>query len=145
MRSAWSVPGFFLMTLAVAGILAPVRDLEAQAAIPRDTLIAAAREIMEAARFCALVTLDESGRPQARTMDPFQPEEDLVVWLGTLRGSRKVREIRRDPRVMLYYQDPEGGGYVVISGIAELVDDAAERARRWKPEWSAYYGDREAD
>ena len=44
----------------------------------RDTLIAAAIEIMETSRYCALITLDKAGQSQVRTMDPFLPGEDMV-------------------------------------------------------------------
>lgn len=111
----------------------------------KNKLIAAAREIMSAARYCALVTLDARGHPQVRTMDPFPPDQDMVVWLGTNRKSRKVAEIRSNPRVVLYYFDPATQGYVTISGIARLVDDRREKAKRWKDEWKAFYPDREAN
>jgi general stress protein 26 len=78
-------------------------------------------------------------------MDPFLPEEDMVVWLGTDRGTRKVQDIERDPRVTLYYFAPEADGYVTISGTARLVDDPAEKDRRWKSGWEPYYADREED
>jgi general stress protein 26 len=107
-----------------------------------ERLIAAAREIMAAARYCALITLDSSGRPQARTLDPFPPDENMVVWLGTNPRSRKVAEIRRNPRVTLYYFDREGEAYVTISGIARLVNDPKEKAKRWKDEWKDFYPDR---
>ncbi len=109
----------------------------------RDELIAVAREIMLAARYCALVTLDSRGRPQVRTMDPFPAGEDLVVWLGTNRKSAKVAEIRINSRVALYYFDSATQGYVTISGIARLVDSRQEKAKRWKDEWKAFYPDRE--
>jgi general stress protein 26 len=110
----------------------------------RDTLIAAAYEIMATTRFAALVTLDESGHPRVRTMDPFLPDEDMVVWLGTNRRTRKVQEIEDDPRVNLYYASPDADGYVSVYGTARLVDDPAEKARRWKDEWTQFYPDREA-
>ena len=69
----------------------------------------------------------------------FIPEEDLVVWLGTNRNTRKAREIRNDPRVTLYYPHPQGAGYVTIRGTARLVDDPQEKAQRWKEEWARYY------
>jgi general stress protein 26 len=106
--------------------------------------MAAAREVMEEARLAALITLDERGSPRARTMDAFAPDEHMVVWLGTHRATRKVVDIRRDPRVALYYVAPDGNGYVSVTGLAELVDDPAERATRWKAEWDQYYTDREA-
>jgi general stress protein 26 len=108
----------------------------------RDTLITAAREMMIKARYCALITLDESGHPQVRTMDPFVPEEDMVVWMGTNPDSRKVREIKNDSRVTLYYEDKDRGGYVVIRGSAEIVDDHELKLKYWKEGWNRFYEDK---
>ena len=108
----------------------------------RDTLIVAAKEIMETSGYCALITLDKSGYPQVRTMDPFSPDEDLVVWLGTNKNSRKVREIRNDSRVTLYYEAPNGGGYVVVQGNASLIDDPEVKQKYWKEEWGDFYPDK---
>jgi len=110
----------------------------------RDTLITAAKELMSAARYCALITLDETGHPQARTMDPFLPEEDLVVWLGTNAHSRKVKEIRNNPKVALYYQAPNGAGYVVIKGYAHIIDEPQKKLKYWKKEWERFYPDKKA-
>ena len=110
-----------------------------------DTLISAAREIMDSTRWCALVTLDESGHPQVRTMDPFPPQEDMVVWLGTNSQSRKVKEIRNDSRVTLYYEDSDGAGYVVIKGHAYLVDDNEKKMQYWKEAWNQYYNDQKSN
>jgi general stress protein 26 len=122
-----------------------VGELAAQATLPRDTLLSAARRIMAAARHCALVTLDESGRPRVRTMDPFAPDPDMTIWMGTHRKTRKVAEIEGDARVTLYYPSPDAVGYVTVTGRARLVDDPQEKAARWKPEWEAFYQDRAAD
>ena len=52
---------------------------------------------MAAQTYCALVTIDETGRPQVRTMNPFPPEEDMTVWFATNTRSRKVREMTPRP------------------------------------------------
>jgi len=114
-----------------------------QANTKNDSLMAVAREIMKAARYCALITVDESGQPYARTMDPFWPDDDMVIWFGTNPNSRKVKHILHDSRVVLYYFDSEASGYVSITGIARLVNDAKEKALRWKKEWQAFYPDRD--
>jgi general stress protein 26 len=102
----------------------------------RSRLIAAAREIMAAQTYCALVTLDEAGRPQVRTMNPFPPEEDMTVWFATNTRSRKVREMRRDPRVALYYSDHKNAiGYVQITGRVVLVEDMQEILKRKRAYW----------
>jgi general stress protein 26 len=113
--------------------------------LSRDELIAAARETMSAARYCALITQDSSGRPQARTLDPFPPDENMVVWLGTNPRSRKVAAIRRNPRVTLYYFDREAQAYVTIYGIARLVNDPKAKLKWWKDEWKDFYPDRTRD
>ena len=109
----------------------------------RDDLVAEAREIMTTTRYCALITIDRSGRAQARTMDAFAPDENMIVWFGTNPLSRKVSEIRRRPRVTLYYFDRENQAYVTIHGTARLVNDAGEKARHFKDDWKAFYPDRD--
>lgn len=111
----------------------------------RDQLVAAAREIMTTSRYCALITSDARGRTNARTMDAFAPDEKLIVWLATNPRSRKVTEIRRDPRVTLYYFDRDHQAYVTIHGTARLVNDRDEKGRHWKEEWNAFYPNRNKD
>jgi general stress protein 26 len=143
LRAAWLVP---LLALA-APSPAPGQDKPAakdqkpaqaapSQADERARLVAAAREIMGAQTYCALITLDETGRPQVRTMNPFPPEEDMAVWFATNTRSRKVREMRHDPRVTLYYSDHKNAiGYVAITGHAVLTEDMQEILKRKRAYW----------
>jgi general stress protein 26 len=105
----------------------------------QNKVLLAAREIMLAAKTCALITLDEDGNTRVRTMDPFQPEENFTVWLGTNANSRKVKQIKKHPQVSLYYLDSDASGYVVIQGTATLINDKKEKEKWWKNEWEAFY------
>ncbi len=105
----------------------------------RERLIEVARAVMQAAGYCALITLDSEGRPQARAMEPFPPGADLSVWMATHATTRKIAEIEADRRATLYYFDREGGGYVTLLGQARVVRDAEAKARLWKPEWNDFY------
>jgi general stress protein 26 len=107
----------------------------------RERLIEAAREIVAASRFCALVTIGADGTPHVRMMDAFDPDADMVVWMATNALSRKVEDLRHNPRVAVYYSDPEAPGYVTIAGSARLIDDPAETRNHWKDGWSAFYGE----
>lgn len=102
-------------------------------------LISAAREIISSASSCALITLDDEGRPRVRAMDPFTPEDDFTIWFGTNSESRKVNQIKNDPRVSLYYLDGDASGYVMIHGTAQLIDDKREKEKHWKDQWVAFY------
>lgn len=108
--------------------------------LSRADLLAAAREIMAAQTYCALTTIDEGGLPRVRTMNPFPPEEDMTVYMATNTASRKVRQIRHDSRVMLYYSNHGNAiGYVEITGRAVLVDDPAEIKKRKRAYWDTSF------
>ena len=133
-----------LGTLALALICsigaAPAAQDKPQAPPDRAKVLAAAREIMTAQQYCALITLDETGRPQIRTMNPFPPEDDMAVWMATNTRSRKIAHIRKDPRVSLYYADhAKAAGYVAITGRAVLIEDMKEILKRKRDYWDTSF------
>jgi len=100
------------------------QNLNAQTDVNRDTMLVAARDIISQTTYCGLVTIDSNGQPQVRTMNPFPVKEDLVIWFATSRDSRKVGELRNNPKVAVYFADHiTAKGYVNISGKAEIIDD----------------------
>ena len=108
----------------------------------QDSLLSIAYRYIEDVRFCSLVTIDSEGYAHARTMDPFQPDENWVIWLGTNPKSRKVNEIKNDQKVTLYYTSNKGEGYVSIIGTASLVNDQNKKDSLFKDEWSRFYKDK---
>jgi general stress protein 26 len=131
-------PTLLPIVLVLLGVVAPVvaQDDAPPPPLDRAQLVAAAREIMGAQTYCALITLDETGRPQVRTMNPFPPEEDMSVWMATNTRSLKVQQIERDPHVVLYYANHgEAIGYVALHGTAVLVDDMQEILKRKRAYW----------
>lgn len=96
-----------LISLICSGLFTEM--LFAQNNHPTDTsrqfLLKAAREIIKSAGNVALITQDENGIPQVRTMDPFLPEDDFTIWLATQPNTRKVKQIKNNPSVTLYYAD----------------------------------------
>jgi len=137
-------PRLPLLGALVAGLIvgACTRDLRSADPSPVER---AARELIAGAKYAALITLGPDGHPQARTIETLPPEADFSVWFATTPRTRKVEEIRRDPRVTLYWFDPERAGYVTLVGHASIVTDSAERASHWQPRWEAFYPDRERD
>jgi general stress protein 26 len=110
---------FLLFCTSVA-----VNSQQSGPSIPRDTILLAAKEIITSAPYCALVTVDENGQPQIRTMNPFPFKGEFVVWFATSRDSEKVKEIKKEPRVCVYYADHKAPqGYVNLMGKATIIDD----------------------
>lgn len=117
---------FIFLTVSVFAFLILINPLKlnAQTNVNRDTLIVAAREIIDATHYCGLVTIDSTGQPQIRTMNPFPANDNLITWFATSRTSRKVREIKNNPKVCVYFADHVNAkGYVDINGTAEVIDD----------------------
>ena len=56
--------------------------------------------------------------------------------MATNTRSRKVQQIRKEPRVTLYYSNHGTAiGYVALAGHAELTDDMAEIQKRKRAYW----------
>ena len=121
------------------------KQYQLQQEISRDSLLTIARTIIDSARSRALITVDENGKPQARTMYVFPPEENMVIWLGTSTESRKVKQIKNNPNVMVFYYDTKGRSYVSLAGKARLVNDPEKKARYWKKSWTRYFPDPDKD
>lgn len=130
---------------AVVATLAALGSAGAQAAprTPAPDLERAARTIIAAAKYAVFVTLDSTGHPQTRQVQPVDPDSAMVVRFATNPRSRKVGEVERDGRVSLHHFDPGSLAYVTLYGRARLLRSADEKARYWNPAWTPHYSDRD--
>ncbi len=113
------------------------KKLDAQSAINRDTMIIAAKEIIKGTNYCGLATVDATGQPQMRTMNPFPVNDEFITWFATSRTSRKVKEIKNNPKVCVYYADHSSAkGYVSITGTAEVIDDRELLVKMKRDYWN---------
>jgi general stress protein 26 len=110
-----------------------------------DSLLSAAKTIIDSSACRVLITVGEDGKPYAREMTPFPIEKDWVIWLGTSTISRKVKQIQNNPDVIVYYYDPKGLSYVSVAGKASLVNDSDLKAKYWVDAYKIYYTDRDKD
>jgi len=94
-----------LLILPYTSIIAQDEQFPPQREVSRDSLLTYARMIVDSSDSHVLVTVDETGKPHARTMSPFTPEEDWTIWLGTFPTSRKAQQIKNNPNVVVFYYD----------------------------------------
>lgn len=99
-----------------------VRPIDPQALPER------ARAVMRAAKFPQLATID-GDQPRLRPVSPVKTD-GFVVYVANLRSYHKTVEIERNPKVELCYLD-DAHDQVRITGIAEPLDDRAEREAIW--------------
>lgn len=105
-------------------MLIPLQNVCSQTNSNSEKIMVAAREIIKKYPYCSLVTVDSSGQPHARTMNPFPIDNEFVTWFATSRNSRKLVEIMNNSKVCIYFANHIAAeGYVSITGNAEIIDD----------------------
>jgi len=85
-----------LLLLPYASIIAQDEQFTPQREIQQDSILIYARMIIDSSDSRVFITVDETGKPRARTMSVFTPEENWVIWLGTFPTSRKVEQIKNN-------------------------------------------------
>ena len=83
------------------------------------TLSEKVRFFLQERRFAVLATINKDGTPQLTTMW-YLLEGDTIV-MNTKLGRTKERNMRRDPRISLCFE--EGYDYLTVSGTVEMIDD----------------------
>ncbi len=104
------------------------------------SLITEAAAILRACPVVALSTVHE-GEPRARYV-VVGTDDGLTLWTATFGDSRKVAEIRAEPRVhVLGGYDPAepNGPWVALSGRAEVLADPETRRANWTDSLKVYF------
>jgi PPOX class probable F420-dependent enzyme len=100
-----------------------------------------ARAFLREKRFAVLATLNRDGTPQLTTMW-YLLENDGTILMNTRAGRLKERNMRRDPRVSLCFED--GYHYLTIKGRVEMVDDPQISQRDIYRLSARYHGEEKA-
>jgi len=110
-------------------------------------------ELMETSEAAYLGTIDASGFPRIRAVNNlrrkeefpglvpfFQPHrDDFLVYILTNTSSNKMRQIRANPAVSIYYCQPREFHGLMLEGLVEVVEDAGFKRSLWQPGWEMYY------
>ena len=131
------------LALGLTALPCTLRAQSSQSAQSSASLLRAARTIIAASRYATFITLDSSGAPQSRTVQPVAPDSAMTVRFATNPRSRKVGEVMHDGRASLHYFDEASLAYVALVGRARVIRDKAEKARYWNPAWNEFYPDRD--
>jgi general stress protein 26 len=79
----------------------------------------------------SLATCD-GDQPRVRTVSPIV-EDDMSIWVTTGGTSRKVKQIRQNPKICLAFVElPDGDKAAVVIGEAQIIPDIEKKKRVWK-------------
>ena len=97
-------------------------------------------DIMKAIEPAYLATC-ESNQPRIRPISPIV-EDDMSIWIGTHRKTKKVEQIVQNPKVCLAFVQPpysaKGEKVAMVTGEAKIIPNIEEKKRFWKL-WGLLY------
>ena len=104
-------------------------------------LIEKIKDIISKCDIGNLTTVGEDGFPHTRALEDHNPHEDFTFWFATHSSTRKVQEIKSNPKVSIYYYLVKERGYICIKGKAEIKIDEESKKYLWREEWIKYWLD----
>jgi general stress protein 26 len=88
--------------------------------------------IMKANSRPAYFATCDGDQPFVRPISPIV-EDDLTIWVTTFCSSRKVKQIRKNPKICLaFVEQPNGDKAAVVFGDAEIISGLQKKKRVWK-------------
>jgi general stress protein 26 len=80
----------------------------------------------------ANLATSDGDQPRVRTVSPIV-EDDMSIWVTTRSTSRKVKQLRENPKICLaFVEPPEGDKSATVIGEAEIIPDLEKKRRVWK-------------
>ena len=110
-------------------------------------------ELMKNSKAIYLTTIDSDGYPITRAMFNLRnveqfPEfsdffDELVtpfeIFISTNTSSSKTNHIKGNPKVSVYYCEPEDFKGVMFGGDVEVIEDMELKREIWLDWWTKYY------
>ena len=108
---------------------------------------------METTKAAILTTIDSDGFPITRAMfnlrnkEQFpefseifeKAENQFLIYITTNTSSSKIKHIKENPRISVYYCDPDAFKGVMFGGEVEIIDDMEIKSKIWLDWWTKYY------
>ncbi len=110
-------------------------------------------QLMNMAKAAYLTTIDSNGFPHTRGMTNMRNkdthphliplfrghQEDFLIIFSTNTSSEKVKHVKENPKVSVYYRHPEMTQGVMFGGEIEIVTDPELKKAIWTDDMTKYY------
>ena len=110
-------------------------------------------DLMKTSKAVYLTTIDSEGYPITRAMFNLRNEEkfpeffgffngldnEFEIYISTNTASSKTGHIKKNPKICVYYCDPEDFKGVMFGGEVEIIDDMNIKKNLWLDWWTRYY------
>jgi general stress protein 26 len=108
-------------------------------AMQKEDAIRKSLELVESSKIALLGTNGDAGYPQIKAMLVPDHEGLKRIWFSTNTSSRRVGQLRRDPKACVYFVDFAVWQGLMLVGTMEILQDMESRRRLWHPGDEKYY------
>ena len=98
-----------------------------------------AAELIRSNRYSKLITFGTDGAPHGRIMTNLPLGNDMVIWFATGLSTSKIKDIRKNPTVSVFVDDPNDQRNASIIGKAEIVTDSKLRKKFWQEAFGFFF------
>jgi len=110
-------------------------------------------ELMERSKAIYLTTINSEGYPITRAMFNLRNSEQFPefstlfnelanpfeIYISTNTASSKTSHIKENPKISVYYCEPEDFKGVMFGGEVEIIDNMDIKRKIWLDWWTKYY------
>ena len=89
--------------------------------------------------YSKLITFGQDGAPHARIMTNLPLGKDMVIWFATGLSTSKIKDIKKNPNVSVFVDDPDDQTNASIIGKAEIVTDARLLKKFWQEPFGFFF------
>ncbi len=79
------------------------------------------------------------GYPDVRAMIKNKNEGPKTIWFTTNTSSRKIEQLKENPKACVYFVDSDKWMGLRLVGIVDILQDPESRQRLWREGFERYY------
>ena len=99
-------------------------------------------ELINRNRYSKLITFGLDGAPHGRIMTNLPLGKDMVIWFATGLSTNKIKDIKKNPTVSVFVDDPNDQTNASIIGKAQIVTDDKLRKKFWQEPFGFFFPQR---
>lgn len=105
----------------------------------KDDVKKKAAALIKRSRYSKLITFGADGAPRGRIMTNLPMGSDMVIWFATGLSTSKIRDIRKNPNVSVFVDDPDDMTNASIIGTAEIVTEKKLLKKFWQEPFGFFF------
>jgi len=96
-------------------------------------------ELVNSSTIAMLGTNGEDGFPHIKAMLKMVNQGLKKIWFSTNTSSKRVEQIKKNPKVCVYFVDPNEFKGLMLVGNIKILQDKSSRQRLWREGFERYY------